>query len=57
MEELKSNFIHDIIDEDLAANPELRIHTRKQKRKINPAQNWLFRAYKIKAYKQQKRTK
>ena len=28
MEELKSNFIHDIIDEDLAANPELRIHTR-----------------------------
>ncbi len=28
MEELKNNFIHDIIDEDLAANPELRIHTR-----------------------------
>ena len=28
MEELRSNFIHDIIDEDLAANPELRIHTR-----------------------------
>ena len=28
MEELKGNFIHDIIDEDLAANPELRIHTR-----------------------------
>lgn len=28
MEELKSNFIHDIIDEDLAENPELKIHTR-----------------------------
>ena len=28
MEELRSNFIHDIIDEDLAANPEMRIHTR-----------------------------
>ena len=28
MEELRSNFIHDIIDEDLAANPELKIHTR-----------------------------
>ncbi len=28
MEELRSNFIHDIIDEDLAANPELRVHTR-----------------------------
>ncbi len=28
MEELKSNFIHDIIDEDLAVNPELKIHTR-----------------------------
>ncbi|MBE6635263.1 MAG: glutamine--tRNA ligase/YqeY domain fusion protein [Ruminococcaceae bacterium] len=28
MEELKSNFIHDIIDEDLAKNPELKIHTR-----------------------------
>ena len=28
MEELKNNFIHDIIDEDLAANPELKIHTR-----------------------------
>ena len=28
MEELRSNFIHDIIDVDLAANPELKIHTR-----------------------------
>ena len=28
MEELKSNFIHDIIDEDLVENPELKIHTR-----------------------------
>ena len=28
MEEMRSNFIHDIIDEDLAANPELKIHTR-----------------------------
>ncbi len=28
MEELKNNFIHDIIDEDIAANPELKIHTR-----------------------------
>ena len=28
MEELRSNFIHDIIDEDLSANPELKIHTR-----------------------------
>lgn len=28
MEELRSNFIHDIIDADLAENPELRIHTR-----------------------------
>ena len=28
MEELKSNFIHDIIDEDLAENPEFKIHTR-----------------------------
>ena len=28
MEELKNNFIHDIIDEDLANNPELKIHTR-----------------------------
>ncbi len=28
MEELRSNFIHDIIDEDLKANPELKIHTR-----------------------------
>ena len=28
MEELKSNFIHDIIDEDLRHNPELKIHTR-----------------------------
>ena len=25
MEELKNNFIHDIIDEDLAENPELKI--------------------------------
>ena len=28
MEELKNNFIHDIIDEDLKENPELKIHTR-----------------------------
>ncbi len=28
MEEIRNNFIHDIIDEDLAANPELKIHTR-----------------------------
>jgi len=28
MEELRSNFIHDIIDADLAENPEMRIHTR-----------------------------
>jgi glutaminyl-tRNA synthetase len=28
MEELKNNFIHDIIDEDLKANPDLKIHTR-----------------------------
>ena len=28
MEEIKSNFIHDEIDADLAANPELKIHTR-----------------------------
>ena len=28
MEEIKSNFIHDIIDADLAENPELKIHTR-----------------------------
>ncbi len=28
MEELKSNFITDIVDEDLKANPELKIHTR-----------------------------
>ena len=28
MEEVKSNFIHDIIDEDLKENPELKIHTR-----------------------------
>lgn len=28
MEELKNNFIHDIIDEDLKNNPELKIHTR-----------------------------
>ena len=28
MEEISSNFIHDIIDEDLANNPELKIHTR-----------------------------
>ncbi len=28
MEELRSNFIHDIIDADLAENPEHKIHTR-----------------------------
>lgn len=28
MEETRSNFIHDIIDRDLAVNPELKIHTR-----------------------------
>ncbi len=28
MEELRNNFIHDIIDEDLKNNPELKIHTR-----------------------------
>ena len=28
MEELRSNFIHDIIDEDLKENPDLKIHTR-----------------------------
>ncbi|MBO5653153.1 MAG: glutamine--tRNA ligase/YqeY domain fusion protein [Clostridia bacterium] len=28
MEEIKSNFIHDIIDADLAENPSLKIHTR-----------------------------
>ena len=28
MEEIRSNFIHDIIDEDLRENPELKIHTR-----------------------------
>ena len=28
MEELKNNFIHDIIDEDLRKNPDLKIHTR-----------------------------
>ncbi len=28
MEEMKSNFIHDIIDEDLKRNPDLKIHTR-----------------------------
>ena len=28
MEEIRSNFIHDIIDEDLKNNPELKIHTR-----------------------------
>ncbi len=28
MEEIKSNFIHDIIDEDLKKNPDLKIHTR-----------------------------
>lgn len=28
MEEIKNHFIHDIIDEDLKDNPELKIHTR-----------------------------
>ncbi len=28
MEEIKSNFIHEIIDGDLSENPELKIHTR-----------------------------
>ena len=28
MEEIRSNFILDIIDEDLAANPDMKIHTR-----------------------------
>ena len=28
MEELKNNFIHDIIDEDLGKNPDLKVHTR-----------------------------
>ena len=28
MEEVKSNFIHDFIREDLTANPEMKIHTR-----------------------------
>ncbi len=28
MEELRNNFIHDIIDEDLRENPDMRIHTR-----------------------------
>ena len=28
MEEIASNFIHDIIDADLKENPELKIHTR-----------------------------
>ncbi len=28
MEEVKGNFIHNIIDEDLKVNPELKIHTR-----------------------------
>ncbi|MBR2952455.1 MAG: glutamine--tRNA ligase/YqeY domain fusion protein [Clostridia bacterium] len=28
MEEIKTNFIHEIIDRDLEANPELKIHTR-----------------------------
>ena len=28
MEEIKNNFIHDIIDEDLRENPDLHIHTR-----------------------------
>ncbi len=28
MEDIKNNFIHDIIDEDLKENPELKIHTR-----------------------------
>ena len=28
MDEIRSNFIHEIIDGDLADNPELKIHTR-----------------------------
>ncbi len=28
MEEVRSNFIHDIIDKDIADNPDLKIHTR-----------------------------
>ena len=28
MEEIKTNFIHEIIDRDLASNPDLKIHTR-----------------------------
>ena len=28
MEELKNNFIHQIIDEDIAENPSLKVHTR-----------------------------
>ena len=28
MEEIRSNFIHDIIDSDLSTNPDLKIHTR-----------------------------
>ena len=28
MEEISSNFIHEIIDENLSDNPELKIHTR-----------------------------
>ena len=28
MEEIERNFIHDIIDADLRANPELKVHTR-----------------------------
>ena len=28
MEEINSNFIHEIIDKDLSENPELKIHTR-----------------------------
>lgn len=28
MEELRNNFIHDIIDEDLRENPDMKIHTR-----------------------------
>ena len=28
MEELRNNFIHDIIDDDIAADPSLKIHTR-----------------------------
>lgn len=28
IKEIKNNFIHDIIDEDLRNNPDLKIHTR-----------------------------